>query len=323
MSIKEENLIKYEGTLKAGQRLVKVGNTFMPVGVGGAFELGIADTSAFESDMTALIGEDANIPPVLISGIKLYKCASVDTANKTWSGYEAYQDEKGFWNFADTVTNLIYGNYYVPSSGVIYDATASVMVSSLFENMVTPNTVFLLQKSISDTSGNNIPVENHGLNVTSDGIVYAQGAYAVIPAGSLPENVLCDNREWTIEIRLRFTNPQSYKASGIFGNGLYDAGMNSASRFDMLCSSSVFGIGSFNAIDIPNESPDTNWHVWKVAHTSDNVFTNYLDGETRSMSKTGFNLRAYNVYIGWEGGDSSRYGDPCEIDYIRISNVII
>lgn len=197
------------------------------------------------------------------------------------------------------------------------------MVSSLFENMVTPNTVFLLQKSISDTSGNDITVENHGLNVISDGIVCAQDAYAVIPAGSLPENVLCDNHEWTIEIKLRNTNPSSYKVSAIFGNGLYDEGMNGASRFDMMYNSNGFTIGSFDSISIPCDEGDIRWHIWKITHSSNNIFTNYLDGQTLSMSKTGFNLRAYNVYIGWDGGTSDRYGNPFEIDYIRISNTIV
>lgn len=300
MSIKEENLIQYSGTIKAGQRLVKVGNSFMPVGVGGAFEPGAGGGST-----------------------KFYKCASVDTTAKTWTGYEAYQDENGLWNFADTVTNLIYGNYYIPSNGVVYDATASVMVSSLFENMVTPNTVFLLQKSISDTSGNNIPVENHGLNVTSDGIVCAQDAYAVIPAGSLPETVLCDNHEWTIEIKLRTTNSSSYKVSAIFGNGLYDEGMNGNSRFDMIYNTISFAIGSFDSLAIPCDEGDIGWHVWKVTHSSNNIFTNCLDGQTLSMSKTGFNLRAYNVYIGWDGGSPDRYGNPLVVEYIRISDVII
>lgn len=40
MSIKEENLVPYQGTLKAGQRVIKVGDTFMPVGIGGNFEPG-------------------------------------------------------------------------------------------------------------------------------------------------------------------------------------------------------------------------------------------------------------------------------------------
>lgn len=48
MSLKEENLIAYNGTLKKGQRLVKVGNSFMPVGVGGGFEQGSGSSGRAE-----------------------------------------------------------------------------------------------------------------------------------------------------------------------------------------------------------------------------------------------------------------------------------
>lgn len=40
MSLKQENLISTSVQYKVGQRLVKVGNSFVPVGFGGNFEPG-------------------------------------------------------------------------------------------------------------------------------------------------------------------------------------------------------------------------------------------------------------------------------------------
>ena len=132
MSLKQENLVQTNVQYKVGQRLVKVGNTFMPVGFGGNFEPGSASSGI---------------------AMKFYKCASVDTENKTWSGYEAHQDAIGIWTFSDTEMSLTYGDYFTPVVGKVYDATASIVISTLFDGMITQNTVFLLNKSLADSSG--------------------------------------------------------------------------------------------------------------------------------------------------------------------------
>jgi hypothetical protein len=139
MSIKEENLIQYSGTIKAGQRLVKVGNTFMPVGVGGAFEPGNADTSAFEAEMTTIIGEDANITPVLVSGMKFYKCASVDTANKTWSGYELILQD-GVYVVSETMTEGLTYVGFMPFADKIYSEDGMLELKDFYQGfqLVSP-----------------------------------------------------------------------------------------------------------------------------------------------------------------------------------------
>ena len=77
MSLKEENLIiKYTGNIQPGQRFTKIGSKFVPIGGDSV------DTATFEADMAKIIGDDANIPPVLVSGVKFYKCASVNTPQK-------------------------------------------------------------------------------------------------------------------------------------------------------------------------------------------------------------------------------------------------
>lgn len=79
MSIKEENLIQYSGTIKAGQRLTKVGDTFMPVGVGGAFEplVDFEETTATAGDL--LEGKTAYSNNEKISGTIPVKYSQIYT----------------------------------------------------------------------------------------------------------------------------------------------------------------------------------------------------------------------------------------------------
>jgi hypothetical protein len=186
MSIKEENLIQYSGTLKPGQRLVKVGNTFMPVGVGGAFEPGSGevDTSAFESDMTSLIGEDANIPPVLVSGMKFYKCADVDTDNKTWSGYELVLND-GKYSVSTVLTDGLQYSAVTPIIGSVYSQDALITVR--YANGLFPEDGLVFHASLNgstpDVAETGQPITYYGATSysTVDGVpcVYMDGSSAV------------------------------------------------------------------------------------------------------------------------------------------------
>ncbi len=73
-----------------------------------------------------------------------YKCASVDTSAKTWSGYKAVFDSgTGTWSFSDTVTGGLSYTSVTPIVGGIYSADALVTVSMLYDGTVTlPGCVF-------------------------------------------------------------------------------------------------------------------------------------------------------------------------------------
>ena len=102
MSLKQENLISTSVQYKVGQRLVKVGNSFMPVGFGGNFEPGKGGGTA-----------------------TFYKCASVDAANKTWVGYEMMlQDNK--YVQSTVLTNGLFFTTVEPVAGNVYTADALI-----------------------------------------------------------------------------------------------------------------------------------------------------------------------------------------------------
>lgn len=113
MAIKETNLIPYEGEIKAGQRLVKVGDSWMPVGVGGMFEPG-------------------SVQFIEVGVGVYYQCVSVDS-DTAWSG-KKWEMVDGIYVLAEAVTsNLPYGTGFTPAVGTSYNADATVRVDKMFE----------------------------------------------------------------------------------------------------------------------------------------------------------------------------------------------
>ena len=65
-----------------------------------------------------------------------YKCASVDTSAKTWSGYKAvFNSGTGTWSFSDTVTDGLTYTSVTPIVGGIYSSDALVNVAFLYDDM--------------------------------------------------------------------------------------------------------------------------------------------------------------------------------------------
>lgn len=68
-----------------------------------------------------------------------YKCASVDSVNKTWTGYLAVCDADGVYTFEETTTTgLTYGTAYTPKQDGIYNADSTVQVSRLWDGSLVP-----------------------------------------------------------------------------------------------------------------------------------------------------------------------------------------
>lgn len=65
-------------------------------------------------------------------GAVYFKCASIDTVNKTWTGYRAVLTD-GVYSFEGTeTTGLIYGTAFTPAENSIYNTDATVYVKKLF-----------------------------------------------------------------------------------------------------------------------------------------------------------------------------------------------
>ena len=92
-------------------------------------------------DKGLLVNNKFFIPFAKSSGggsAEFYKCASVDTSAKTWSGYKAVFDSTaGTWSFSDTVTEGLSYTSVTPVVGGIYSADALVIVSLLYTGTPT------------------------------------------------------------------------------------------------------------------------------------------------------------------------------------------
>ena len=76
---------------------------------------------------------DSSLAP-LSCGCTYYKCASVDTEAKTWSGYKAVFDSgTGTWSFESDVTEGLAYTSGTPTVGGIYRADALARIQSLYQ----------------------------------------------------------------------------------------------------------------------------------------------------------------------------------------------
>jgi hypothetical protein len=79
--------------------------------------------------------------PVPDNGIKVgeaaeyYKCASVDTSNKTWTGYKVVFDANGY-AFEENKTNGLLYRGFTPEVGKVYDSYANALVSKLWSGQI-------------------------------------------------------------------------------------------------------------------------------------------------------------------------------------------
>lgn len=64
-----------------------------------------------------------------------YKCASVDTSAKTWSGYKAVFDSDGTsWGFDDTITEGLTYHGYIPTVGNIYSSDTTIAITNMYNS---------------------------------------------------------------------------------------------------------------------------------------------------------------------------------------------
>lgn len=157
MAIKEENLIPVEGIIKAGQRLVKIGETFVPVGFGGAFEPGAV---IYKEE-----GRDT-----------YYKCASV--GETTWDGYALVLGDDGCYTISETLTTgLSYGRGYTPKVDGVYNANATISVGKYSKKSPVTET-----KTVAS-----ITYDSYSCPIDPTG--YTQGNYTITYSSELGDNV--------------------------------------------------------------------------------------------------------------------------------------
>ena len=160
MSLKQENLVQTSVQYKAGQRLVKVGSSFLPVGFGGNFEPGKGGGT-------------------VSSSMKFYKCASVDTENKTWTGYELVLED-GVYIVSDTLTNDLAYIGFTPVVGTTYNEDTTLTIGTLFSKSETlEGCVFAANMQTTSATYNGETVNLDGITL-ADAPGYTDGTKALV-----------------------------------------------------------------------------------------------------------------------------------------------
>ena len=268
-----------------------------------------------------------------------YKCASVDTEAKTWSGYKAVFDSTaGTWSFSDTVTEGLSYIGITPVVGKIYSADTTIQVGYIkLDGILNDETVkFLLYPKLNGTledvsaGGNGVTVTNTGsVAVENNRIVFGEGKALIIPANTLPNDIFVSGSPFLIEFQgiipaytSKICCPWARKSGSMY----YD-------RFDMYLVT-VEGDSNYGKISIPNLDENAPLgvftvgaeHVVAVEYDGNNTGRVYLDGVLQ-YSFTGTRylpFRTFDFYIGHdedEIGGSNANPFQGSMSYFRIRNV--
>lgn len=100
-------------------------------------------------DLAVKIGDE-----IFICGksMQFYKCASVDTASKTWTGYRAVLKDGGYSFETELTEGLFCDEGYTPAVGTVYSGDAMIAVRGLWQNIITEGLVFRASFSSSTTA---------------------------------------------------------------------------------------------------------------------------------------------------------------------------
>ena len=105
--------------LKPGQRLIRIkGSNWIPVGIGGS-----------------------GLPSSNTTSIEFYKCASVDTLSKKWSGYKVTLTD-GSYTFETIATENLEYTAVTPKVGYIFSSDALISISNIYCGIPLDNLVF-------------------------------------------------------------------------------------------------------------------------------------------------------------------------------------
>jgi hypothetical protein len=143
----ENNLIPVsKKSLLKGQRVIKIGDNYFPIGIGG------------------------NVVPSYQTGsVSLYKCDSVDELNNKWYGYSAKKNSGGYYEYETELTELSY-DLIVPEVGKVYSEDCLIQISNLYTGTTASYTEEHLSMSGAKVDKQVLKVA--GVKVEDDMIVF-------------------------------------------------------------------------------------------------------------------------------------------------------
>jgi hypothetical protein len=228
-----------------------------------------------------------------------YKCASVDTSAKTWSGYKAVQQENGGYTFEETVTTGLTYTTITPVVGSIYSADCMILVGYMVPadtaEIPTADLFYYLplKTDIVTDTGATTYADTGTLTFTTE-----QGIQCALFDGSqfLRTTNVTNQNNMTVSFWAKKTI-SDYGA--VIGNGV---------NFQVYLENNVFAI-NVNSTGNSVDGIDTMvWHHYAVTR-SGNDWTFYVDGVKLAIKTINDSINVERNYmrIG-NHGYSSSYG---------------
>lgn len=239
------------------------------------------DTTEFENSMIAIIGDDASIPPVIVTGAKYYKCASVDTATQTWSGYELVLTG-GVYSVSETLTTGLSYAGFTPLVGGVYNTDTSLMIRNYYnsseDDVVIPVNGLVFYAPLSTAS--DTAVSGQSITTAGDGNI-SFVTHESVPACLLDgfscflcgdDGLPSGDSDRTFSIWLKaLSNAKSYLAS-------YGSEMNSYYFAPVLATENRVGFISWGNDPYSDIEVDVTKWVNYVITFSGGVLKMFIDG---------------------------------------------
>ena len=240
-----------------------------------------------------------------------YKCASVDTSAKTWSGYKAVQQENGGYTFEETVTTGLTYTTITPVVDSIYSADCMILVGYM---------VPAASASIPDSNLYiYMPLQEDISEPTANTTVYDYGSTS--PTFNTVDGLKC----------AVFGGSSSLKLNGISStfSGIENVTFSFWAKVNSeTANSTVLAFYARNTIDI-NASDKCNWLNYDGSYTSftcdvpnttswnhyafvkdGSVWKIYLNGvmiASKTDANSYFSIERDGLYIGTHSYNTSAY----------------
>ena len=242
------------------------------------------------------VGEFHNETPEVIpsGGENYYKCASVDTSAKTWTGYKAVL-MNGIYKFESAVTTGLQYTTVVPVVGKVYSADTLVLVKELYNGIPTSNLLFYMPLS------EHIDKAPTGQRLQYDMNTITYSTVDDIPCGYFANSRIQTQETYTWnEVTLSgFMKPTGGNAA----SGCVHIGADSSNQMLKFGAHEnswfVSTYGGGNGVDVFGEEDITDrMHHVAVTLDSNKFMVIYLDGVKVHEVQTSVNLPSSNIIIG-------------------------
>ena len=232
-------------------------------------------------------------------GMEVYKCASLNVSDQTWSGCKAVMSD-GAYSFEDTVTeNLTFGSGYTPAPGFIYNSDATMLISNMWGGLPLPADydIYATFATPAAEKGGLFTLERSSVDygVTKNGVTGAEFNNGIL---SIPWN-MSDDFTFSVRYKVLDAGESSYQGPLVrVGNDgtdtLYSMWVNMEWGWCMM--HIEYGSGGTEGFDV-----DTNAHVYTLVKSGDELKL-YVDGELRTTDNHICDVQERShIYVGGMG----------------------